>query len=269
MARKLILSISASFFLTVSPLFAREAVYYYHNDHLGTPQMMTDQTGTKVWEAEYLPFGEATVNEDPDGNGFQVVNNLRFPGQYYDAETGLHYNWHRYYDPRTGRYLEADPVGIVEDSYNLYAYANNNAISVFDQNGLSFTIFIRSEESLTLIGCDGQVIAQYKASNKTDHPDADPNLMGGHGPAPLGGWAVTGPYKRSGSDLEKFGPYSWNIGVGSDIPNLRDLRIHGGTDTYVGLTWGCIRMSNIDILDMVEKTKDDPINLILIKETSP
>jgi hypothetical protein len=51
-----------------------------HNDHLGTPQKLTDSNGTVVWAADYKPFGEATI-----------TNNLRFPGQYYDAETGLNY----------------------------------------------------------------------------------------------------------------------------------------------------------------------------------
>ena len=69
--------------------FDRERVFYYHNDHLGTPQVMTDQTGAVVWSGEYEPFGKATVNDDPDGDGQRVINNLRFPGQYYDAETGL------------------------------------------------------------------------------------------------------------------------------------------------------------------------------------
>jgi YD repeat-containing protein len=72
--------------------------YYYHTDHLGTPQVMSDSTGTVVWAATYEPFGKATVTTQT------IVNNLRFPGQYYDAESGLHYNWNRYYDPKTGRY---------------------------------------------------------------------------------------------------------------------------------------------------------------------
>ena len=55
-------------------------MYYYGNDKLGTPQIMTDSTNTVVWEADYKPFGEADVNPNSS-----VVNNFRFPGQYYDA----------------------------------------------------------------------------------------------------------------------------------------------------------------------------------------
>ncbi len=62
------------------------SIYYFHNDHLGTPQKLTDSTGAIVWSADYLPFGRADVNIAT------VENNLRFAGQYYDQDTGLHYN---------------------------------------------------------------------------------------------------------------------------------------------------------------------------------
>ena len=75
-----------------------EAVYWHHNDHLGTPQAMTDGNGTKIWEMSQTPFGIATVNEDPDGDGIAVTNNFRFPGQYFDIESGLNYNYFRTYE---------------------------------------------------------------------------------------------------------------------------------------------------------------------------
>ena len=78
-------------------------VYFYHNDHLATPQKMTDSSGAVVWSADYKPFGEATVTVST------ITNNLRFPGQYYDAETGLNYNYFRDYNPALGRYVEGDP----------------------------------------------------------------------------------------------------------------------------------------------------------------
>jgi RHS repeat-associated protein len=118
-----------------TPSGAKESVYFFNNDHLGTPQTMTDQAGRVVWTAEYEPFGKATVDEDPDGDGQLVTNNLRFPGQYYDAETGLHYNWHRFYDPDTGRYLQPDPLGL-DGGLNLYGYALNNPIAFIDSTGL-------------------------------------------------------------------------------------------------------------------------------------
>jgi RHS repeat-associated protein len=81
------------------------AYYWYHNDHLGTPKMMTTSSGAVVWKAKYSSFGKATV--DPSST---VVNPLRFPGQYEDAETGLHYNRFRYYNPEDGRYICVDDL---------------------------------------------------------------------------------------------------------------------------------------------------------------
>jgi RHS repeat-associated protein len=106
-----------------------ETVYYYVNDHLGTPQKMVDQNGAVVWSADYEPFGEADVTVT------SAVNNFRFPGQYYDEETGLHYNWHRYYASRTGRYLTPDPIGL-EGHINLFWYVQNNPVSLIDPIGL-------------------------------------------------------------------------------------------------------------------------------------
>jgi RHS repeat-associated protein len=64
-----------------------------------------------------------------------VVNNVRFPGQYFDDETGLHYNWHRFYDPETGRYISADPIGL-DGGVNLYAYVSNDPVNWIDPLGL-------------------------------------------------------------------------------------------------------------------------------------
>lgn len=138
--------------LSVTAVDARDRVYYYHNDHLGTPQALSNAAGEKVWEAEYEPFGKATVNEDPDGDGISVINNLSFPGQYYAAETGLHYNYHRDYQPETGRYLEPDPIGayglamlsftakdpinFADGDTNLYAYVMSDPVNFVDPSGL-------------------------------------------------------------------------------------------------------------------------------------
>lgn len=89
----------------------------------------TDDAGLVAREANYSPCGEATVTSQ--GPTF----NLRFPGQYYDAETGLHYNWHRYYDPETGRYITSDPIGLL-GGINTYAYALNNPVALTDPTGL-------------------------------------------------------------------------------------------------------------------------------------
>ena len=121
---------------TTDPLFMKVGTeyYFYHNDHLGTPQKITAVNGTIVWDAKYSSFGEATV-EVAD-----VENNLRFPGQYYDGESGLHYNWKRYYDPKAGRYLRKDPAGLMKGTNHLYIYAKNNTLIYLDAYGLKCTL---------------------------------------------------------------------------------------------------------------------------------
>jgi len=122
-----------------------ENVYYFHNDHLATPQVLTDDSQAIAWKAVYTPFGAAVPS-------IQTVENpFRFPGQYYDPETGLHYNYFRYYNPQTGRYITPDPIGLegginlfaYVDSVgkppseaNLYTYTGNNPVNYIDPSGL-------------------------------------------------------------------------------------------------------------------------------------
>ncbi|MBW2603600.1 MAG: RHS domain-containing protein [Deltaproteobacteria bacterium] len=94
---------------TTDPLFMKIGTdyYFYQNDPLGTPQKLTAINGAGVWAAKYSSFGEAGIDA-----ASTITNNLRFPGQYYDQETSLHYNYHRYYDPGAGRYITPDPIGL-------------------------------------------------------------------------------------------------------------------------------------------------------------
>ena len=87
-------------------------VYFIHADHLNTPRVIIDQSNTLVWRWESThAFGANLPNEDPDGNAQLFEYNPRFPGQYFDKETNLHYNYFRYYEPETGRYISPDPIG--------------------------------------------------------------------------------------------------------------------------------------------------------------
>jgi RHS repeat-associated protein len=85
-----------------------------------------------VWRWESDPFGVGS----PDENGFTF--NLRFPGQYFDQETGLFHNYFRDYDPQTGRYIQADPIGLAGGT-NLYNYAEGNPLTFYDPHGLGAT----------------------------------------------------------------------------------------------------------------------------------
>lgn len=106
-------------------------MFVYHNNHLATPEVMTDESGSVVWKADYLPFGKAEI--DPAST---ITNDFRFPGQTFDSETGYHYNWNRYYDPETGRYLTADPIGLA-GGINLYGYVGGDPVNRIDPKGLS------------------------------------------------------------------------------------------------------------------------------------
>ena len=105
-------------------------IYTIHTDHLGTPQVITDVSQTVVWQADYKPFGEANITIET------ITNNLRLPGQYFDGETGLHYNYFRDYDPSTGRYIESDPIGL-GGGINIYGYVLANPIVNIDLMGLA------------------------------------------------------------------------------------------------------------------------------------
>jgi RHS repeat-associated protein len=104
-------------------------VFYYHTDHLGTPLVMTNDRGNICWKARYYPFGELSYE------WVSAANYIRFPGRWEDEETNLYYNWHRYYDPATGRYLQADPIGLA-GGMNLYSYVANDPINFADPLGL-------------------------------------------------------------------------------------------------------------------------------------
>jgi len=96
-----------------------DQVYHYHLDHLGTPRELTDHSGNIVWKARYKTYGNLALKEIDE-----VENNLRFQGQYYDTETGLHYNRFRYYHPESGQFINQDPIGLL-GGLNNYQYAPN------------------------------------------------------------------------------------------------------------------------------------------------
>ena len=104
--------------ITKDPTTGTETVTYLHTDYDNTPRMATNQSGTILWRWEGV-FGDTL----PSPNGVDVT--LRYPGQTYDSETGLFYNWYRYYDPSTGRYVSSDPIGLW-GGLNTYSYVSGN-----------------------------------------------------------------------------------------------------------------------------------------------
>jgi RHS repeat-associated protein len=113
--------------LTPVAVIENGAVYFIRVDHIGRPVFATNAAGAKVWTATYTPFGEVHAS-----TGTPIA--LRFPGQWFQSESGLHQNWMRDYDPTTGRYLEADPLGLVGGA-SVYGYARGNPGRYVDPRG--------------------------------------------------------------------------------------------------------------------------------------
>ena len=112
-----------------------DALAWYQCDHLGTPQELTDAQGEIVWSAQYKAWGAAREVISSAAQAAGIRNPIRFQGQYWDQETGLHYNRHRYYDPEVGRFIAKDPIGLV-GGINLYAYVKN-PLAYVDPLGLA------------------------------------------------------------------------------------------------------------------------------------
>ena len=100
------------------------------SDHIGRPVFATNASGVKTWTAAYLPYGGVRVTTG-------TPPTARFPGQWFQSETGLHQNWMRDYDPNTGSYMQADPLGLV-DGASVYGYAGQNPGRYVDPTGEFF-----------------------------------------------------------------------------------------------------------------------------------
>lgn len=140
-----------------------ETVAYIHTDHLGTPRFATNAAGTQVWSWNNDAFGVST----PSG---ATTVNLRMAGQYNDAESGLFYNWNRYYNPAIGRYISSDPIGL-EGGLNTFGYVAQNPVNDIDPLGLLFPT-----EGFCVLGPNpvcvgtllGETLALAAALSKTD-----------------------------------------------------------------------------------------------------
>jgi len=117
-------------------------------DHLDTPRRVADNANNIVWKWESSPFGETK----PTGT---YTLNLRFPGQYFDSESGTHYNINRDYNPVTGRYIQSDPIGF-DGGVNSYLYVGGKPISAVDFNGLKL-YFEGFFVNISAIGIGGEL----------------------------------------------------------------------------------------------------------------
>jgi RHS repeat-associated protein len=114
---------------------APTGMFFIHPDHLNTPRLITDAAGAPVWRWDNDdPFGNNSPNQNPNGAG-NFTCNLRLPGQYFDRETNLNYNYFRDYDPSIGRYVQSDPIGLL-GGVNTYGYVDGDPINASDPLGL-------------------------------------------------------------------------------------------------------------------------------------
>jgi RHS repeat-associated protein len=102
--------------------------FYIAPDHLGAPHEITNSGGQLAWRWDHDPFG----NGLPSG---PFSYDLRFPGQFYDRNAKLHYNYFRDYDPKTGRYIESDPIGLAGGT-STYSYVSDRPNDLVDPKGL-------------------------------------------------------------------------------------------------------------------------------------
>jgi RHS repeat-associated protein len=213
------LAVDAARFKLIEQDTGEEGDYrYVIVDQIGTPQAATDRSGNLVWRAVYDPFGAAAVDSDPDGDGAHTVLNLRFAGQYFDAETGLHDNYFRSYSPE-GRYLQSDPIGLV-GGVNTYAYVRSNPLTAIDPLGLATCTYTISTGTLSCV-----------PDNIIRMPITIPVAAGNNG----GGMACkNNPYCTSTPNRGPIpqGDWRWDNSALTGKPNGRVLVPQDGTETY-------------------------------------
>ena len=208
-------------------------LYYVHTDQLDTPRYITNASKQLVWEWQSDPFG----NGAPTGS---LTYNLRFPGQYYDAETGLNYNLNRYYNPTIGRYVESDPIGL-RGGVNTYAYTFNNPLGYVDPLGLYWE-YCQNTGAINFVNnITGQVTPIDKGFSGHMQGFNNPSLQAVPyvGPIPVGEYLISQPIFN---DAHLVGPvFNLTPINGTNTYTRKDLMIHGGNPhNYTLSSLGCI-----------------------------
>ena len=196
--------------------------YAVHADHLGTPRLITDESNNPVWQWPYSAFGnnkptgvlKATLNAKAPITNQPMLKatepgieaNLRFPGQYFDEESNLSYNYFRSYQPTQGRYTQPDPIGLA-GGLNRFAYVDGNSLSFVDPTGL-ICEYSQSTGSFVCRNAGGQTYASctgYAGKGQgLDNPAAQNQRN--VGPIPQGTYTVGGFTTRRGANTRPLTP---------------------------------------------------------------
>ena len=220
-------------------------VYYVHSDHLGRPQVMTNSSKTKVWQARNDAYNRTVTL------GSSLGFNVGFPGQYWDVDTNLFYNYFRDYDPVIGRYVQSDPIGLL-GGLNTYAYVINNPtkyVDIFGLDVLDLSINVKIPTfpgSPSISGSDGIKGRGFSLGVAISYPGSlggefDMGLIGSvsaGGEMGVGTGKITGSFTcSSGSLKDQDGAgteASFNDGIGGMAIGFNDNGTPDSVSIHIG-----------------------------------
>ena len=230
-------------------------LHYVQADHLGTPRAVIDRArdvAIWTWALQGEAFGNSPPNQDPDLDSTAFVLDMRFPGQRYDAATGLNYNYFRDYDAASGRYVQSDPIGLA-GGISTFGYVGGVPTAAIDSHGLLGAGVPRigpptlwDREGAPRIGVErpesSRFFANYPNYDDYTDPAAVWDLIGGPAgrlgtadpefPADTCAVRVSHALNNSGSPIPQTAPNIWYGEGGFYIPRAADMR------TYLHSAWG-------------------------------
>jgi RHS repeat-associated protein len=221
--------------------------YAIQSDHLNTPRRLVQSDGQVAWQWAYSAFGDeqptvaknrfanTSLNQSFGSTTVAAVTfNLRYPGQYYDQESNLHYNWHRSLDTKVGRYTQSDPIGL-DGGWNRYSYVGGNALSRVDPLGL--------EMQLTLYRSINTMVARdlntntYFAVTAFSGGQSKNGIISSPGrgleiPAPNGSYIISDNPNYRNEHPDWFGLLKVDGKIDDFADDRGGFRLHGGTVSH-------------------------------------
>ncbi len=219
-----LIGLIALFLISLNVQAQAEEIIFYHYDGTNSPVAATDMNGNVVWQERREPFGAPKLNQPEKQN-----HSVDYTGHVYDKRLGLMYMGRRFYDPKIGRFISADPIGFTPNnvqSFNRYAYANNNPYKYWDPDG---------RFAHALVGL-GAVMLGYTAitggltgANTMETPMHSPSQING-----LGTSLPASSFDRSKATL---GGYQQEV-------NLSNGGFLGGFQAWTSSVWDSIFLSS-------------------------